>query len=192
VSTAATPDLLEQYGLDNDPALLTYTINTRGNGGDARIRGLELSYRQSLSFLPRWARGFQIFANYTRLNLSGSNSADFSGYNPKSVAGGINFLRGRFALKGSVSYLGDTRTGAVGASATVAPNTFNYQARRTRIGVNATYSLSRRYMLYASVVDWGGFVQDLQRYSPTTPDYAKPTRWQELGFYTNIGVRGTF
>jgi hypothetical protein len=42
------------------------------------------------------------------------------------------------------------------------------------------------------VVDWGGFVQDLQRYAPGTPDYAKPTRWQELGFYTNVGVRGSF
>ena len=71
-------------------------------------------------------------------------------------------------------------------------DTFNYQAKRMRIGVNATYNLTRRYALYASVVDWGGFVQDLQRYAPGTPDYAKPTRWQELGFYTNVGVRGSF
>ena len=84
------------------------------------------------------------------------------------------------------------RRPALPSISTVAPNTFNYQAARTRIGVNATYSLTRRYSIYASVVDWGGFVQDLQRYSPPTPDYAKPTRWQELGFYTNIGVRGTF
>jgi TonB-dependent receptor len=191
-STAATPALLEQYGLESDPSLLTYQINTRTNAGDAKIDGLELSYRQSLTFLPQWARGLQVFVNYTKLNLGGSNTADFSGYNPKSFSGGINFVRSRLSLKTTISYLGDTRTGAVTASATVAPNTFNYQAKRTRVGVNATYSLTRRYSLYASVVDWGGFVQNLQRYSPTTPDYAKPTRWQELGFYTNIGVRGSF
>jgi len=104
----------------------------------------------------------------------------------------VNFLRGRFALKTTVSHLGDVRTGAVAASATVAPNTFNYQKKRTRVGVNATYSLTRRYSLYASVVDWGGFVQNLQRFSPTTPEYARPTRWQELGFYINLGVRGSF
>ncbi len=192
VTTAATPELLEQYGLENDPALLSYNIATRTNAGDAQIDGLELSYRQSLTFLPSWARGFQVFVNYTKLNLGGGNTADFSGYNPKSLGGGINFIRGRLALKTTLSYLGDTRTGAVAASATVAPNTFNYQAKRTRLGVNATYTLNRRYSVYASVVDWGGFVQDLQRYSPTTPDYAKPTRWQELGFYTNIGIRGSF
>ncbi|OYU73332.1 MAG: hypothetical protein CFE32_21225, partial [Alphaproteobacteria bacterium PA3] len=146
ITTAATPELLEQYGLESDPSLLSYQIATRTNAGAAQIDGVELAYRQSLTFLPPWARGFQVFVNYTKLK----------------------------------------------PSATVAPDTVHYQAKRTRIGVNATYSLNRRYTLYASVVDWGGFVQDLQRYSPSTPDYAKPTRWQELGFYTNIGIRGTF
>ena len=70
--------------------------------------------------------------------------------------------------------------------------TFNYQKKRTRIGANATFSLSRRYSLYASVVDLGGFVQNQQRYAPDTPEYARPIRWQELGFYTNVGVRGSF
>lgn len=191
-STAATAALLEQYGLESDPSLLTYQINTRTNAGDAEIDGLELSYRQSLTFLPAWARGFQVFVNYTKLNLGGNNASDFSGYNPKSLSGGVNFLRGRFAIKSTISHLGDVRTSAVAASATVAPGTFNYQKKRTRIGVNATYSLSRRYSLYASVVDLGGFVQNLQRFAPTTPEYARPTRWQELGFYTNIGIRGTF
>ena len=88
--------------------------------------------------------------------------------------------------------LGDVRTGAVAASATVPANTFNYQKKRTRIGANVTYALTPRYTLYASVVDWGGFVQNLQRYAPGTPEYARPTRWQELGFYTNVGVRGSF
>lgn len=192
IRTRATPELLAEFGLESDPSLLSYEIATRTNAGDAKIDGLELSYRQSLTFLPKWARGFQVFVNFTKLKLSGTNTADFSGYNPESFSGGVNFVRARFSLKTTISYLGDTRTGAVAASATVPADTFNYQAKRTRIGVNAAYSLSRRYSLYASVVDWGGFVQDLQRYAPGTPDYAKPTRWQELGFYTNVGIRGTF
>lgn len=192
VTTDATPALLDLYGLDGDPSLLNYRITTLANGGDAKIKGVEFSYRQSLTFLPSWARGFQVFANATKLSLSGSRTADFSGYAPKSLSGGVSFVRGRLALKWTISALGDIPTGAVAASATVAPNTFNYQAKRTRIGVNAQYSLSRRYSVYASIVDWGGFVQNLQRYSPTTPEYARPTRWQELGFYTNVGVRGSF
>lgn len=34
--------------------------------------------------------------------------------------------------------------------------------------------------------------KNLQRYASGTPDYAKGMRRQELGFYTNVGVRGTF
>ncbi len=192
ISQAATPELLEQYGLESDPSLLTYQINTRTNAGDAEIDGLELTYRQSLTFLPRWARGLQVFANYTKLKLGGNNASDFSGYNPKTISGGINLVRERFSIKSTISMLGDVRTGAVAASATVAPDTFNYQAKRTRIGLNATYSINRRYSVYVSLVDLGGFTQDLQRYAPTTPAYARPTRWQELGNYYNIGVRGTF
>ncbi|MBC7369318.1 MAG: TonB-dependent receptor [Undibacterium sp.] len=192
VSTAATPALLEQYGLENDPTLLSYDITTRNNIGDAKITGVEFSYRQSLTFLPKWARGFQVFVNATKLNLSGANTADFSGYTPKTAAGGINFVRARFAIKGTLSYIGDTNTAAVATSATIPAGTFNYQAKRTRIGLNAQYSLSKHYSLYGSVVDLGGFVQNLQRYAPNTPDYAKGMRRQELGFYTNTGIRGEF
>jgi iron complex outermembrane recepter protein len=192
VSTQATPELLEQYGLESDPTLLNYTISTRSNVGNAKITGIEFSYRQSLTFLPHWARGLQLFANFTKLNLKGANTADFSGYNPRSISGGINLVRGRFAIKSTISVLDDIRTGSVAASATIPADTFNYQAARIRIGLNGQYSLSRRYSIYASVVDLGGFVQDLQRYAPNTPDYAKGMRRQELGFYTNIGIRGTF
>ena len=57
----------------------------------------------------------------------------------------MSFVRGRIGLKWTISYLGDIPTGAVAASATVPPNTFNYQAKRTRIGVNAQYSITPRY-----------------------------------------------
>jgi hypothetical protein len=142
--------------------------------------------------LPDWARGFQVFVNATKLALSGANTADFSGYTPKSAAGGLSFARSRVTLKATVSYVGDINTGLAAQSATIPANTYNYQGKRTRLGFDATYSLTHRYTLYTSVLDLGGFVQNLQRYAPNTPDYAKGTRRQELGFYTNIGVRGTF
>jgi iron complex outermembrane recepter protein len=126
--------------------------------------------------------------------VDGANTADFSGFNPETYSGGINFVRGRLSLKGTVSYLGDMRRGAVAVNAAngIPADTFNYQAKRTRYGLTINVALSRRFALYASATDIGGFVQDLQRYAPNTPDYAKKQRWQELGFYTNIGVRATF
>jgi iron complex outermembrane recepter protein len=194
VSSPATPELLEQYGLGSDPSLLDYDISTRTNGGDAKITGIEFSYRQSLTFLPHWARGMQVFVNATRLELSGSKTADFTGFNPEVFAGGISLVRERFFIKGTLSYLGDTRRSLVAVSAAngIPADTYNYQGKRMRIGVNAQYSLSKRYALYASVNDLGGFVQNLERYAPNTPEYARGNRRQELGFYYTFGVRGTF
>jgi TonB-dependent receptor len=194
VTAEATPELLEQYGLSSDLARFGYDISTRNNVGDAKIDGLEFGYRQSLTFLPAWARGFQVFANYTKLHLSGSNTADFTGFNPDVVAGGVNFVRARYFIKGTLSYLGDTRRSLVAESAAngIPANTYNYQGKRTRIGVNAQYSLNKNYSIYAAIDDLGGFVQNLERYAPNTPKYARGNRLQELGFYYKFGLRGTF
>ncbi len=194
ITTPATPELLEQYGLESDPALLDYNIATRFNAGDAKILGLEFGYRQSLTFLPHWARGLQVFVNATKLELSGNNTADFTGFNPETYAGGINFVRGRVSIKSTISHLGDTRRSlvAVNTANGIPANTYNYQGKRTRIGINAQYSLSRRYSLYVSVNDLGGFVQNQQRYTEGTPEWARGNRFQELGFYYVFGVRGSF
>lgn len=194
VLAQATPELLEQYGLEGDPSLLNYNISTRTNAGDAKVQGIEFGYTQSLTFLPRWARGLQVFVNATKLELSGSNTADFTGFNPETFAGGINFVRERFFIKGTISYLGDTRRSLVAPNAAngIPENTYNWQGRRTRIGINAQYSLTKRYSLYASVNDLGGFVQEQQRYAADTPEYARGNRFQELGFYYVFGLRGTF
>ena len=194
LSRPATPELLEQYGLGGDSTLLNYTINTRTNAGDAEITGFEFGYRQSLTFLPTWASGFQVFANTTKLNLSGSNTADFTGFNPQTFAGGINFVRSRFFLKVTCNYVGETRgsLAAVNVANGIPAGTYNYQGKRTRWGFNSQYSVNRWLAVYGTLTDIGGFVQNLRIYAPTTPDYAKGQRRQELGFYTTVGVRGTF
>jgi len=192
-STAATPELLALYGLDADPALLRYDIVTRSNVGDARIRGLEFSYRQRLTFLPLWARGFQVFVNATKLRLAGSNLADFAGYNPLTVGGGVKFIRGRFALNGTFSAVDETRGTAVAANAAngIPANTYNFAAKQKRYGLSAEYSLHRRCSVYASVLDFD-LVSNSLRYAPGTPDFARNVRLVKGGYYTAIGFRGSF
>ena len=195
VRSEATPELLELYGLPDDPAYLDYEIATTTNAGDAKITGVEFSYRQSLTFLPHWARGLQVFVNGTRMSLSGSETANFTGFNPSAYAGGINFIRPRFFIKLTCTHQGETRRGAVGASVPngIPAGTFNYQDARTRWSISAQYSLSKRFALYGSVSDFnGGFNPTTLRYGPGTPDYAKPQRYQELGYYTTIGIKGSF
>ena len=195
VRTAATAELLEQYGLPADPAYLTYEVATTTNTGDARIKGVEFSYRQSLTFLPHWARGFQVFFNGTRMNLGGSTTADFTGFNPSSYAGGINFIRPRYFIKLTCTHQGETRRGAVAANVAngIPAGTFNYQDARTRWSISAQYSLTKRFALYGSMTDLdGGFNPTTLRYGPGTPDYAKSQRYQELGSTIMLGIKGQF
>ena len=194
-SARATPQLLELYGLPDDPLYLNYDINTTTNVGDAKVTGVEFTYRQSLTFLPDWARGFQVFLNGSRMTLTGSNTADFTGFNPSSYAGGINFIRNRYFIKVTCTHQGETRRGAVAANAAngIPANTYNYQSERTRWGVSAQYSLTKRFALFGSMTDINdGFNPLNRRYAPDTPEYARGQRLQNLGSAITLGVKGTF
>lgn len=194
VTTPATPELLDQYGLPTDGTYQNYQIATQKNAGDAKVTGFEFAYRQSLTFLPKWAQGFQVFVNLTKLRLEGSTTSDFTGFTPSKIAGGVNLIRSRYFIKLTYSYQGETRRAAAVASVGegIPPNTFNYQGEITRWSLNAQYSLGKRCSLYTSISDLGGFINTARRYAPDTPEYAKGARYQKAGYYTIIGVKGTF
>ena len=194
VLSDATPELLARYGLPEDPLYLGYDVSTRTNAGNVKIIGYELGYTQSLLFLPRGARGLQVFVNATRLELSGSNTADFEGYAPRDYAGGINLVRPRYSVKLSFTYQGETQQNAVAANAAngIPANTFQYKARVLRVGLNAQYSLSPRFAVFGSInnLNGRGFVIGNRRYAPDTPDYMRQRRQQEFGATVIFGVKG--
>jgi TonB-dependent receptor len=193
-TTHATPELLERYGLPDDPLYLNYDITTLTNGTSAKITGFEFAYNQSLLFLPQWARGFQVFVNATRLHLKGGDQADFSAFAPANYAGGINFVRPRFYIKLTATYQGETRQGAVAVSAAngIPAGVFNYQGERLRVGVNAQYSLTKRLALFGSMTDINGpgFNIVNTQYGPGMADYLHKRRRQELGSIITIGIKG--
>ncbi len=194
IRTSVTPALLAFYGLPDDGSLDDYEISTRENVGDAKITGFEFSYRQSLNFLPPWAQGLQVFVNYTKLELSGSATADFSDFNPEKYSGGVNFIRPRYAIKLTYSHQAEKRTGAAAVNTAngIPPDTYNYFDAYDRVSVYAQYSLFKHASLYVSCKEIGGFTVHQLRYAPGTPDYARGARLQKLGYNVTIGVKGTF
>lgn len=195
VRTPATPEQLALYGLPDDPAYANYEISTRNNVGDAKVQGLEVSYTQSLTFLPHWARGLQIFANASKLHVEGSNDADFDGFAPSNFSGGINFSRSRLFLRLTCTHQGETRTGlnAVSTANGIPADTYSYQGARTRLGINVRFNLSKRLSLYGNMTDINGGMTTLtRRYAPDTPEYARNVRRQELGSAITFGVKGSF
>ena len=53
-----------------------YTLSTKKNGGEGKVRGLEFSYNQQLTFLPAWARGLSVYATYTVIDAKGNYNSE--------------------------------------------------------------------------------------------------------------------
>lgn len=195
-SESGTPEILEQYGIvPDDDTGLAYTIVSRGNGGDARVRGVELTYRQSLFFLPAWASGLQVFGNYTRSELSGSTVADFTGFNPETLSWGVNFNRKRFVLKFNATQQRETRRGAVAVNALTPAGTYEYQAALKSYVLSGEIRINQHLSAY---VTWNNFNEQGQksityRYiEGSTPKELRTFSIVERGSLWVVGVKGSF
>ena len=73
-----------------------YPIVTQYNlESTVRMQGVNASYKQALTFLPRWARGASAFANVAAQRLMGSQgSANFPGFIPRTYNWGVNLTSG--------------------------------------------------------------------------------------------------
>ena len=131
-----------------------YGITTSANGGTATIDGLELSYQQQLTFLPSWLKGFGVYANFTKLETEGDNSAFQTG--PSSTAGGT--LAGFLNESGNlgISYRGygfDLRPQAVYRgryliSNSTDPALVTYQESKITYSIKSRYAFSRRLSFF--------------------------------------------
>ena len=189
VTTAATPALLEQYGLSDD--YVGYDLTTQFNAGDARVSGVEYAWRQRLDFLPAWARGVGVFFNGTEMQLTGSTTADFSGFTDRTVNWGVSFDQPRFSTKLNWNYTGCRRLTAV-TGANVPAGTYQYLKSRRQIDVNVEFRLSRRIAAYATVRNLTNMSNVTENYAPGTPAYARTKQIDLFGAAYTLGVKGSF
>ena len=185
--------MLEPWGID--PALygeaLGYVVSTRRNVGDARVSGLELDYRQNLTFLPRWARGLTIFDNVTWQDLEGSEQASFAGFAEKIANWGISFNRQRFAMRLAVNHRGLIRQNLI-TNAGAEAGTYQYLLPRNSADFTAEYRVTRHFALYVSGRNINQAVDYTVRYGPSTPRDRIVVGRAGYGATWYVGIKGTF
>lgn len=189
VTTAATPALLEQYGLSDD--YVGYDLISQFNVGDARVTGVEYAWRQRLEFLPNWARGVGVFFNGTEMQLSGATTADFSGFTDRTINWGVSLDRPRFSTKLNWNYTGPRRQTAV-TGANVPAGTYTYLKSRLQIDVNLEWRFSRRLGAYATVRNLTNMSNVTESYAPNTPAYARTRQIDLFGAAYTFGIKGSF
>ena len=139
--------------------------------------------------LGRFGAPFTVFANATYLDLDGGPRAAFTSFVPKSGNWGATFSNQRVSVTARWNYRGMDRRAP---QAVFGPQGYEDYKERITLDVNASYQLTRRLSLAASVNNLLNEPQTLLRYGPETPAYARQFQETEYGIQFAFGLRGTF
>ena len=187
----ATPEFLALYGLD--PVLYErYQVATQQNlDSTVRTQGIDVNYRQALTFLPRWARGIQVFANGSAQRLTGPAIANFAGYIPRSGSWGVSLSREKYNLRLNWNYLGRQRRGLVNGRS-IEPNTYIWGSKRSYIDLTGEYSIRKNFALFANLRNLNDPTDDQETAGPNTPPEAQFRQRADFGSLWTFGIKGTF
>lgn len=185
----ATPEILASHGLDE--SYLDYEVLSQTNVGAARVTGFEYNFRQSLAGVHPWLRGVGIFFNGTEIQVSGANTADFSGFAGRTINWGLSHAGQRHSVRLNWNYTGRLRDLPV-EGAFVPPGTYRYVAPWLQLDVSAEYRLGTRLSLFLAVRNLTNASRILESYARDTPWYARLRQESQFGGMWNVGVKGTF
>lgn len=188
----ATPEFLALYGLD--PGVYgRYEVQTQHNVAEvAKMSGLDVSYKQALTFLPHWARGVQVFGNGSSLRTTGPAAANFAGFVPRTASWGASLTRPDYNVRLRWTYNGRARRGLVAAGRSLESGTYNWASKRLLVDLNGEFRFYRHYVLFANLTNLRDAPVDLEIHGPNTPDHAQFRQRQQWGAVWTFGVRGTF
>ena len=187
----ATPEFLALYGLD--PGIYEpFDVATQHNiTSTVRMTGLEFDYKQALTFLPRWARGVQVFTNASAIRAMGDATSNFNGFVPRIYNWGVSLTRERFNLRMNWNYRGLQRNGAV-TGRSIEPGTYNYTSKQLGIEVQGEYYLRKKIAVFATIRNLNAATSDSKTYGPNTPLHARFRSREDIGAMWTLGMKGTF
>lgn len=193
VTTDATPELLESFGLDPALASEGYQVKYTNNVGSAHITGYEFDYSQSLDYsgAPAWLGNLSVFCNGTFLDLAGERTADFSNFIKKSINYGLAYRDKKLRVQLNWNYRGRQRGSPVTGTG-IPDDTYDYVRQRLQLDLSVEYSLRKAFGLFVAARNITGESYVFERYSPQTPDYAWQFRHDDYGTQITAGFKGTF
>ena len=179
-------------GNDNgfDGEYAGWDLATQGNGGYARVRGIELNYSQQLSFLPGIWGGFGIFGNYTWLETEGNYgrvgeaaNSELVNFTPRVASAGISYNRARFYARLNGNY-----TGAYLRAYNVNPLLRSYRVPRTMVDAKMGFRYSRALTFFTDVSNI--FNSKQKWYTGSNPAYIADHR--DHGVRFQAGISGSY
>ena len=162
----------------DDPTYEGYTfVTTAQSTGNVKLRGMEVEYSQSLSFLPGLFKGLGVRASYSR-NYAQVIVANMS---PHLVSAGLSYAHGRLDLYANTNWAGSRPINAGGTQ---------YQRHRLNLDVGGSYRLAPRLSGFFSVRNVLNEPFIRMEQVGNTPAAAQ--FFQKFGITPTIGVKTTF
>ena len=167
-----------------------YLFETKRNGGEAKVKGLEFSFNQQLTFLPSWARGFSVYATYTVIdaegnyNTGGGQSDDqLVQFVPETWNVGLTYQNHGWTVRAQLNY-NDRFLNAYASN----PAERIYDDERIDGELRVKYQFSRRLAVFC---DWTNAL-DQTVVRVQGKDLYRPQKIRYNGMRLNFGVSGTF
>jgi TonB-dependent receptor len=167
--------------LDLGSDAVGYTLATSQNQGNGQLDGAEIEVSQSLNtFLPTWARGFQVIGSSTYINRKGPNSSALGNNRAWVHKAILQYNNRKYFASVRWTYNGDwinnpdiTSNGFHGQQITVAQNLVDF---------SFSYQLTRWAKLFVS----GSDILDERR--AREDQYAVRPAWSYMGSSNTFGV----
>jgi iron complex outermembrane receptor protein len=184
----ATQADLDALGLGSE--YVGWNLSSTFNSGDARVSGIEINARQSLSGLGAWGKYFTAFANATKLRLEGDRQADFSSFVPETASWGVSYANKRIYTGLKWNYRGQSYRSP---NATFGPDGRTYFAASTTMDLDLSYYMSKRFTLSLNVTNLTNASRTTWvAYGPETPNYAKGWITFDTGAQYALALKATF
>lgn len=156
------------------------------------MNGVSVGYKQSLTFLPNWARGLQVFGNLSVQRAIGDSASDFAGYIPKSANWGVTLTRPKFTFRVRWNYESRSRLALVAPGRSIGPSVYSWREGRLLLTLGGEYRLSKHYTFFFDSNNTTDEPLEFDTSGPQTPDWA--ARRQNISNIRllTIGIKGTF
>ncbi|MFM7750017.1 MAG: TonB-dependent receptor domain-containing protein, partial [Opitutaceae bacterium] len=187
-----TPEFLALYSLDPN-VYGAYEVATNNNvDGTVRMSGADFSYKQALTFLPRWARGVHVFCNISVQRPTGGDAtANFQSYMRRRAAWGYSLVREKFNFRMNWSFQDKNRGNAL-TGVGLEPGTYQWQSSRLFLDVLGEYYFTKRVGVYFTMRNVKDTPDQQEVEGPGTPLHAQFRSREQAGSLWTIGLKGTF
>ena len=187
------------------------------NGGKSRLKGVELSYSQNLTFLPKPFNGLNVQMNFTFLDVEASDPdpskaldleySQLRAVSPKTANFILGYRYRAFSLTSTTNWVSESLfggfvagtfvTGAAANPTTGAPDTrlAIYRDEKATTDIKLEYAFSRQVAVYFLVrnVFNSQRIDYYRGYLPQNQNVVLPFNRYEFGEpHLTLGVRGSF